>query len=221
MYATECRERRFRICQIVILVAMIATLGFLLAGGLAGCSFRNSQESVRNAGDAGSGANGVTSSSTTDLTVELYGNLNDFTAATLDGGAFNSSDFAGYDITMVNVWTTHCPFCIKEMPGIELLYQRLPANVNLITICMDGDASAGLAQSILKKSGTTFPVLLNSDSLKACFTGNVSGVPTTVYVDCKGNIVGYPQVGAPTVGDDESVAERYMEQIQDCLAQVG
>lgn len=163
---------------------------------------------------------GAASSDPTNLTSELYGNLKDFTTTTLDGGTFSSSDIADYDITMVNVWRTDCPFCIQEMKGIELLYQDLPDNVNLVSVCIDADINGELAQQILDDHGVTFPTLLNSDSLMDCFVSNISGVPTTVYVNSEGDIVGYPQVGAPNVGDDSLVAKRYRDQIQDCLDKV-
>lgn len=147
----------------------------------------------------------------TSMARQLYGDLMSFEADTLSGGSFTSADFANYEITMVNVWATTCPFCIEEMPGIELLYRDLPENTNLISICADGIANAETARAILGKTGCTFETLVDSPSLKECFLDDVTGVPTTVFVDKNGEIIGYPQVGAPTRGGDEGVAQKYRD----------
>lgn len=175
-----------------------------LCCGLAGCGTASESR-------AGDGAPPEEAAAGSDMTRRLYGDLGDFETTTLSGGSFASGDFADYQVTMVNVWATTCPYCIEEMPGIELLYRDLPAHTNLVSICADGEANAATARSILEKTGCTFETLVGSPSLKECFLDNVTGVPTTVFVDSSGAIIGYPQVGAPIRGGDEGVAQRYRE----------
>lgn len=146
--------------------------------------------------------------------------MTDFTTATMDGATFTNDDLADYKLTMVNVWSTTCKYCIEEMPGLELLHNSLPEGVNLIGICLDGDFSAEVAKQIMDESGVTFPVLLNSDSLTQSLTGYVSSLPTTVFVDSKGNLVGQGIAGVPALGSDQDVADAYLKLIDERLGSV-
>lgn len=197
-------------CAVRGAVALAASC--LMAGALAGCSSGA-------AGEGGSEA--APSGGQQTMAQQLYGSMSDFTASTMDGGTFTNDDLVGYDLTMVNVWQTNCHYCIEEMPAIELLYQSLPDNMNLITICLDGEFNIQLAEQILGESGATFTTLNNSESLSSGFTGNLTGVPTTIFVDSGGNIVGQPQVGMPTEGSDEAIAQRYRDLMDDCLEKIG
>lgn len=165
-------------------------------------------------GTAGNGANGQ--SATTQPTI----GMTDFTTTTMDGATFTNEDLADYKLTMVNVWSTTCKYCIEEMPGLELLHNSLPEGVNLIGICLDGDFSAEVAKQIMDESGVTFPVLLNSDSLTQSLTGYVSSLPTTVFVDSKGNLVGQGIAGVPALGSDQEVADAYLKLIDERLGSV-
>lgn len=165
-------------------------------------------------GTAGNGANGQ--SATTQPTI----GMTDFTTTTMDGATFTNEDLADYKLTMVNVWSTTCPYCIDEMPGLELLHNSLPEGVNLIGICLDGDFNAEVAKQIMDESGVTFPVLLNSDSLTQSLTGYVSSLPTTVFVDSKGNLVGQGIAGVPALGSDQDVADAYLKLIDERLGSV-
>lgn len=118
--------------------------------------------------------------------------------------------------TMVNIWTTWCSYCIKEMDGLEALYKQLPENVNMLTVCVDAQEEMQLAEEILDKTGATFQTLVGNDSLQETLLQYVSGYPTTVYVDKDGNVVGDVQQGAP--GRD--VVAGYQALIENCLALV-
>ena len=143
--------------------------------------------------------------------------LTQFTAQDMEGKTVDQSVFADYDLTMVNLWTTWCGYCVQEMPELEKLRQQLPENVNLLTICCDGSTEKELAQKILTESGASFQTLVANDALNQSLVQYVSGFPTTVFVDSKGNMVGQAQAGVPR-GD--SVAEAYLSLINDRLAQV-
>ena len=208
-------------------LALACALG---AGALAGCSSSSGaaddqggangaatseNQGMQGNGAAGNGANGQ-SAATTQPTIGMM----DFTTTTMDGATFTNEDLADYKLTMVNVWSTTCPYCIDEMPGLELLHNSLPEGVNLIGICLDGDFNAEVAKQIMDESSVTFPVLLNSDSLTRSLTGYVSSLPTTVFVDSKGNLVGQGIAGVPTLGSDQDVADAYLKLIDERLGSV-
>ncbi len=123
-------------------------------------------------------------------------NMNDFNAETLNGGNFTSEDLKKYDLTMVNIWYTGCKPCVEKMPDTQKLKEQLPENVNLISVCADGNESKELASKIVNESGVKYPALIPDDKLMDSLVKNVSVFPTTIFVDKDGNIVGEPIQGA-------------------------
>ncbi|MDR3119884.1 MAG: TlpA family protein disulfide reductase [Clostridiales bacterium] len=143
-------------------------------------------------------------------------NMNEFNAKTLDGGTFTNEDLAKYDLTMVNVWTTWCSYCVKEMPDLEKLFTgMLPENVNLISICGDANEEPELAKEMMEKLNLTFKALIPDEKLKESLLKEITSFPSTFFVDSKGNVVGKMQLGAPSSGGD--VAEGYLKIIQERL----
>lgn len=146
--------------------------------------------------------------------------LSSFSAETIEGETFTQDDFAGYDLTMVNVWATFCTYCIDEMPALEELSQSLPENVNMISICADAADNKELTRQIVDECGVTFPVLIDNDKLDSCFLSSITGFPTTVFVDSNGSIVGAEQIGVPVSGNEETIVAAYLRLIDEHLAQV-
>lgn len=216
-----------RIAKTTALTAMALTVA-LSAGVLAGCSSSGASEGQGAAGSAATSENqgaaadngAATSGGQSAATAQPTIGMMDFTTTTMDGATFTNEDLADYKLTMVNIWSTTCHFCVEEMPGLELLYQNLPEGVNLIGICLDGDFNRQVAESILSESGVTFATLLDSESLGQSLTGYVSSLPTTIFVNNKGELVGQGIAGVPTRGGDQDVADAYLELINERLESV-
>lgn len=149
---------------------------------------------------------------------EGTGEMSDFSARTLSGSTFTQENLTPYDLTMVNIWTTWCGYCIAEMPELQKVYKNLPKNVNMISICCDADSETDSANEILDKNNCTFETLIPDDKLTDSILNQVSGYPTTIFVDKNGNVVGNVQLGAPSAGDD--VSEAYLNLINQRLEQV-
>jgi thiol-disulfide isomerase/thioredoxin len=143
----------------------------------------------------------------------MEGSLSEFTAQTTDEKDVNQEIFKKYDITMVNVWTTWCGYCVEEMKDIQTLYKKIPDNVNIISVCVDGDSEKEIVEEIIKDKGMEFLTIRGNDELKDTFYKYVEAYPTTVFVDQNGNIVGKEQVGVPENG--------YGELINDALETIG
>lgn len=144
------------------------------------------------------------------------GSLTSFTTKDLSGNSVDESIFADYDVTMVNVWATWCGACVGAMPELEDLYHEVPKNVNVIGICMDAEDDMEDAQTIIEDSGISFTVLAGSEDMEDSLFYYITGIPTTVFLDSKGNSIGAPVIGAPT----EDAAEYYMECIEYALKDV-
>lgn len=142
--------------------------------------------------------------------------VGEFSAVSAQGDTVTQDVFSKYDITMVNIWSTTCEPCKEEMPELQELYEKLPDNVNFISICMDGADDTDLTQKILETYKSKFTVLYPDSALKKLVQDNYSAVPTTIFVDKNGNIVGDPMVGAPS-GD---VVQTYLDAIQERLDQL-
>ncbi|NLK72324.1 MAG: TlpA family protein disulfide reductase [Clostridiales bacterium] len=122
-----------------------------------------------------------------------------FTTQDLYGNAWTQEIFNEYVLTMVNIWGTYCGPCIDEMPDLGRLYKELDEmNVNLIGIMVDVSQKTNkeLALQITEKSGATYTHLLMDENIFNYLNHNISAIPTTIFVDSKGNVVGMPVVGA-------------------------
>lgn len=183
--------KRFAVLATVVVLALALTF--------TGCSKGNSDS------DGGSGATA---------------SLNKFETTTLDGEKYTQDNLKDYDLTVVNVWSTICGYCIDEMPALEKLKGQLPSNVQLITVCIDGAASPDTAKKILAKKGLTATTLIPSDSLNEGLLKYVSGTPTTVFFDKNGKQVGDPKVGAFSTRDTDAIAELYMKEVNARLEKV-
>ncbi len=147
----------------------------------------------------------------TDMEDETGGNVVDlgtaadgvpfgsFTTTSVYGHEVTDAVFADYAMTMVNVWATWCPPCIEEMDELEEVYQTLPDNVNVLTLCDDGSTETALALQILEENGCNFDAIAINDEIKSGFmtSQQITAFPTTVFVDSAGNVFADPIVGAP------------------------
>ncbi len=157
------------------------------------------------------------SGNTVDLGVAQDGTpFGSFTTTSVYGHEVTDDVFGEYAMTMVNVWATWCPPCIGEMNELEEVYQTLPENVNVLTICDDGGTETDLAIQILSENGCNFDAIITNDEIYNNFLSGITAFPTTVFVDSEGNIFGQKIEGAP--GDPVSyylgVAEEMMDELR-------
>lgn len=122
--------------------------------------------------------------------------LADFTALDLDGNEVTREIFANYDLTVVNVWATWCPYCVEEMPFFAEYRDMLPENVNFLTICTDAGEEPELAAQILTEAGANFQTLAPDSQLYDQLTALVYAFPTTLFLDSEGKCAAEPLVGA-------------------------
>lgn len=106
-----------------------------------------------------------------------------FTLTDIKGKNWQLSDQHG-KVVFINFWATWCPPCIQELPSMEALSKRMSnTSFQMLTIMYNDRPELG--QSMVNKSGYTFPVLIDSDSSVAKEYG-LTGVPETYIVDRQG-----------------------------------
>ncbi len=134
--------------------------------------------------------------------------LGSFSAMDFDGNTVTNDIFAEYDLTMVNLWTTTCGYCIEEMPVLNELrkeFQDDGTSFNIISVCMDigsaeeiNDANLKKAKEIIEKAGVEYANLIPDSVLLEGRLNGIQAFPESFFVDREGNVVSEPYVGAMT-----------------------
>ncbi|MDE5699042.1 MAG: TlpA family protein disulfide reductase [Lachnospiraceae bacterium] len=139
-----------------------------------------------------------------------------FTAKDLDGNTVTEDIFGEKDLTVVNIWGTFCPPCIAEMPELGEWADAMPDNVQIVGLIIDisGDEDTkhhDLAVTITETAGVKYTNIIANTDFNDILKW-VVGVPTTLFVDQNGAIVGEPIVGANVEGYKTFVEEYLDEQ---------
>ncbi len=140
-----------------------------------------------------------------------------FEATTVDGETVTSDCFADSKLTMLNIWGTYCNPCLMEMPDLgEIAASYDKADFQLMGIVCDvpeGSEAADVenAKALIEETGANYPHLLLSESLYTNLVGATDAVPTTFFINQKGEVLGYI-VGANS-------KEAWVELIEQLLAE--
>jgi thiol-disulfide isomerase/thioredoxin len=101
------------------------------------------------------------------------------------GSTIDLSQYKG-QVVMINFWASWCVPCRQEMPLLDSIYKKYkPLGFTLLSVNVEPDQKD--AESFLKQTPVTFPVVFDAKS-KVSGLYNVQGMPTTVFVDRKGNV---------------------------------
>ena len=111
----------------------------------------------------------------------------DFELQTLDGSSMSLSDLRG-QVVIVNVWTSWCPPCKREMPAFQRVYQEYESR-GLVILAVDAFQQDILedVRLFVNNNALTFPILLDERS-EVLSTYQISAFPSTFFVDQEGVI---------------------------------
>jgi len=108
-----------------------------------------------------------------------------FTLPARGGSTVNLSQYKG-QVVMINFWASWCVPCRQEMPLLETIYKKYkPLGFTLIGVNVEPDQKD--AENFLKQTPVSFPVLFDAKS-QVSGLYNVQVMPTTVFIDRKGNV---------------------------------
>lgn len=143
------------------------------------------------------------------------GKFGSFTCQTVDGKTVDDSIFANADVTMINMWATYCGPCINEMPDLGEISSEYADKkfqiIGIVTDVAEGDDTSG-AKAVIDETGASYThILLNSDLYNG-YLQNVQAVPTTVFVDSNGNLIGDEYVGSKSKEDWETIIDGLLNQ---------
>ena len=121
-----------------------------------------------------------------------------FVTEDADGNSIRSEDvFGSHKITMLNIWTSWCGFCINEMPELERIHRGLLEKDCAVVGLMYESSNAGevdACRKILEQKGVSYLNIRAPENVGELFY--VSGFPTTYFIDSEGYVIGDPVVGA-------------------------
>ena len=137
-----------------------------------------------------------------------------FKTTDLNGNAVSSEElFSTHQITMVNVMTTWCGYCIQELPELQRLSELYAEkNCAVIGVLYDGTSDDLLktGRSLMEQAGASYAVLQPWEGMESQMP--VQAFPTTFFVNSAGEIVGEPILGADP--------EQYTARLDMLLAQI-
>ena len=111
----------------------------------------------------------------------------DFTFPGIDGKKVSLSDCRG-TVVLVNIWAAWCLSCVKEMPSMEKLHQKLQGeNFEILAVSID-TLGVKVVAPFMKKYNLTFPVLIDSAGIIRKAYG-ITGVPESFIIDKDGILV--------------------------------
>ncbi|HEU4592593.1 MAG TPA: TlpA disulfide reductase family protein [Steroidobacteraceae bacterium] len=103
------------------------------------------------------------------------------------GKTIDLAQFKG-QVVMINFWATWCGPCRQEMPLLEDIYKKYkPMGFTMLAVNVEPDSRAAEAWLGKLSKPVSFPVAFDVDS-KVSKAYNVAGMPSTVFVDRKGNV---------------------------------
>ena len=108
----------------------------------------------------------------------------DFTLNDLNGNAWTLKSLRG-KVVLVNFWATWCPPCRKEIPDLELLYNRFK-DKGLVVLGIS-DEAASKVTAFVGSHTMTYPVLLDPGR-KVNKQLEVEGIPRTLLYNRNGRL---------------------------------
>lgn len=145
------------------------------------------------------------------------GSLGEFSMEDVNGETYTQEMFAEHDLTMINVFTTWCSPCIREIPDLEKLSKEMEGQgVQVIGIVLDiaGNADEETiekAKLLAEKTGASYPFLIPDAGYLNGRLAGISAVPETFFVDKEGNIVGETYSGSRSFEDWKGIVETELE----------
>ena len=138
----------------------------------------------------------------------------DFKTVDLAGNVVTQDIFKSKKVTVVNIWGTFCPPCIGEMPELGKWAGQMPADAQIIGIVCDArdkndKETIDEAKKITANANAKFLNIVPDEGIMS-YLDSVDAVPTTIFVDSDGNIIGETVVGAD-VAKYKELLKRYLK----------
>ena len=154
---------------------------------------------------------------------ENTSSLGTFEMTGIDGKTYTEDVFRDYDLTLVNVFTTWCSPCVKEIPELEKMYQELKdSGVGVVGVVLDAAGADGStdedavkkAEILQQKTGASYPFLIPDETMMNGRLNGINAFPETFFVDKNGNIVGETYSGSHSLEEWKEIVEKTRAQME-------
>lgn len=132
----------------------------------------------------------------------------EWTLKDAQGKEVSLQDYEG-KVLILHFWATWCPYCKRLQPGLDKLYKEYKEQgVELISISFAEDEGAQPQKSIDDR-GHHFKTLLHGDEVAKMY--QVSGTPTTFFIDKKGELVAVTHTSNPDEPGMRKIIEKLLK----------
>lgn len=145
-----------------------------------------------------------------------YTLFGEFYTQSLYGEDITEEIFAQADLTMVNIWGTFCGPCIQEMPDLgELNREYAEQGFQIVGLISDvNEANDKTAIQIVEETQADYTHMVSSLDMQNNILRYVNAVPTTVFIDKEGNLVGNVYSGAREKEEWALIIEELLSEVQ-------
>ena len=158
----------------------------------------------------------------TSINPEDVKSVGKFETTGIDGKTYTEKVFSDYDLTLVNVFTTWCSPCVKEIPELQELYKEMKdKGVGVAGVVLDTtDEKGNQDEEAVKKAGilqektkAKYPFLIPDTTMMNGRLQGISAFPETFFVDKDGNIVGDTYTGSHTLDEWKEIVEKELKNV--------
>ena len=119
---------------------------------------------------------------------DLVGKEMELSGTTAAGGPFDWKKYRG-KVVLVDFWATWCGPCLREMPHVRELYDRLhDKGFEIVGVSLDKDAEA--LSTFLEENQLPWETLAGDETQELAEKYSIRGIPTMMVVDKEGKILG-------------------------------
>ena len=138
--------------------------------------------------------------------------FSEFSLTTLTGDTLDQSVFSDNKLIMVNYWATWCGPCVGEIPDLVTISEEYADNGFAIIGVLTGDDDVDGAKQFIADKGVSYPVVLTEGPFLS-YAESIYAIPTTLFFDSNGDMVGSTVVGAKSHDDWTSLIDLLLEQV--------
>ena len=186
---------------ILILTGLIATVFLFSACSLLPAQTEEAQDTAATEAPA----------ATEEVSEEAV-TFSEFSLTTLTGDTLDQSVFSDNKLIMVNYWATWCGPCVGEIPDLVTISEEYADKGFVIIGVLTGDDDIEGAKQFIADKGVGYPMVQTEGPFMS-YAESIYAIPTTVFYDSNGDMVGSAVVGAKSHDDWTSLIDLLLEQV--------
>ena len=133
----------------------------------------------------------------------------EFMTVDAEGNEWTDRAFADARLTMLNLWAYWCPPCVGELPDLQKLSENYP-DLQILGVSLEDYEQDNIRT--MEELGVSYPTIRLTESLDREM--NTGYIPTTIFVNSDGHIVGDVYVGSKTYAQWAAIVEKYLDETQ-------